>query len=266
MRILFVGDVVGSPGRRILKSALPRLRRELRPDLVVVNGENAAGGSGLTPATADEIFRAGTDVITSGNHIWDRSEIQSYLDRNERLLRPANYPDPAPGGGVCVLEAHDGTPCAVVNLMGRVFLAALDDPFRAADAILRELDGRANVILVDFHAEATSEKIAFGWYVDGRVGAVVGTHTHVPTADERVLPRGTAYITDVGMTGPYDSVIGVDKTSVLERFLSQRPPRFTPASGDVRLASVVIDVSPRSGLAESIRRLEVREGGAAETP
>jgi len=262
MRILFVGDVVGSPGRRILKSVLPRLRGELCPDLVVVNGENAAGGNGLTPATADEIFRAGSDVVTSGNHIWDRKEIHPYLDRHERLLRPANYPDPAPGGGVCVLEAHDGTPTAVVNLMGRVFLAALDDPFRAADAILRELRDRARVILVDFHAEATSEKVAFGWHLDGRVAAVVGTHTHVPTADERVLPRGTAFITDVGMTGPYDSVIGVDKSLVLDRFLSQRPARFTPATGDVRLASVVIEVSPRTGLAESIRRLEVREEDA----
>ncbi len=264
MRILFVGDVVGSPGRRILKSVLPRLRKELGPDLVVVNGENAAGGNGLTPSTADEIFRAGADVVTSGNHIWDRSEIHAYLDRHERLLRPANYPDPAPGGGVCVLEALDGTPTAVVNLMGRVFLALLDDPFRAADEILHELRDRARVVVVDFHAEATSEKIAFGWHLDGRVAAVVGTHTHVPTADERVLPGGTAFITDVGMTGPYDSVIGVEKSLVLARFLSQRPARFTPATGDVRLASVVIDVSPRTGLAESIERLEIREEGIAE--
>src|SRR5262245_11295255 len=161
MRILFVGDVVGSPGRRILKSALPRLRGEIAPDLVVVNGENAAGGNGLTPALADEIFHAGADVITSGNHIWDRAEIHPYLDRSERLLRPANYPDPAPGRGVCLVEAHDGTPAAVVNLMGRVFLGALDDPFRAADSILLELKDRARVVLVDFHAEATSEKCAF---------------------------------------------------------------------------------------------------------
>ncbi len=264
MRILFVGDVVGVPGRRILKSSLPRLRAEVRPDLVVVNGENAAGGSGLTPQTADDLFRAGSDVVTSGNHIWDRKEIHAYFDHHERLLRPANYPDPAPGGGVCLLSVEDGTPVAVVNLMGRVFMGALDDPFRAADEILREIGDRARIVVVDFHAEATSEKMAFAWHLDGRVSAVVGTHTHVPTADERVLPGGTAFITDVGMTGPYDSVIGVEKSMVLERFLSQRPVRFVPATGDVRLAAVLIEVSPQTGLAQSIRRIEVREDAVPE--
>ncbi len=265
MRILFVGDVVGSPGRRILKSALPRLVTEHRPDLVIVNGENSAAGNGLTPETADEIFRCGCDVVTSGNHVWDRREILPYLERNERLLRPANYPEGSPGGGVCLLEGRDGTPCAVINLMGRVFLSTLDDPFRAADDILREIGDRARVVIVDFHAEATSEKVAFGWHLDGRVTAVLGTHTHVATADERVLPGGTAVITDVGMTGPYDSVIGVEKSQVLERFLTHRPVRFTPATGDARLAGVLIEASPATGRAEWIRRIEVREtpaGGA----
>lgn len=266
MRILFIGDVVGVPGRRILKASLPQLRRDHQPDLVVANGENSAGGNGLTPVTADEIFRAGCDVVTSGNHIWDRKEIFPYLDSHDRLIRPANYPDPAPGSGVCLVRAADGTPTAVVNLMGRVFMGALDDPFRAADGILRELRGRASVVVVDFHAEATSEKMAFGWYVDGRVCAVIGTHTHIPTADERVLPGGTAYISDVGMTGPYDSVIGVDKSKVLERFLSQRPVRFTPASGDVRLAAVLIEASPLDGRAVSIRRIEIREEDTGAHP
>lgn len=264
MRILFVGDVVGMPGRRILKAALPRLRGKHEPDLVVANGENAAGGNGLTPLTAEELFRAGCDVITSGNHIWDRKEIFPYLDAHEKLLRPANYPDPAPGGGVCLVQARDGSTAAVVNLMGRVFMSLVDDPFRAADEILHEIGARAKVIVVDFHAEATSEKIAFGWHLDGRVSAVVGTHTHVATADERVLPGGTAYISDVGMTGPYDSVIGMDKSRVMERFLSQRPVRFTPASGDVRLAAVLVETSPGSGRAESIQRIEIREDGIEE--
>lgn len=266
MRILFVGDVVGVPGRRVFKAALPRLRDELQPDLVVVNGENVAGGSGLTPPTVDELFRGGADVITSGNHAWDRKEIVPLLERNERILRPANYPDPAPGGGVCLAQARDGSTVAVINLMGRVFLPALDDPFRTADAILREIGDRARVVLVDFHAEATSEKVAFGWYLDGRVTAVVGTHTHVPTADARVLPGGTAYVTDVGMTGPYDSVIGVDKQQVIERFLTQRPIRFSPATGDARLAAVLIEASPVTGRAESIRRIEVREDAVEELP
>lgn len=260
MRILFVGDVVAAAGRRVLKHGLRALRTNLAPDLIVVNGENAARGNGLTPSCCDEIFRAGADVITSGNHIWDRSEILPLMEREPRLLRPANYPDPAPGTGVHVVQHRAAGPVAVVNLMGRLFMANVDDPFRVADEILTELRGRANLILVDFHAEATSEKIAFGWHLDGRVSAVVGTHTHIATADERVLPGGTAYITDVGMTGPYDSVIGVDKGAVLERFRTQRPVRFHPAEDDARLAAVVIDADPHSGRANSIERVEWREG------
>ena len=258
MRILFVGDVVGRPGRRILKPAIAQLRAEHAPDLIVVNGENASRGAGLTRQAFDEIVRAGADVITTGNHVWDRKEIFGFIDDHPRLLRPANYPEPVPGNGVCILQAADGTPTAVVNILGRLFVGDYDDPFRTIDRILDELDGRVEVVLVDFHAEATSEKIAFGWHVDGRVSAVLGTHTHVPTADERVLPGGTAYITDVGMTGPHDSVIGVDKQAALERFLTQRPVRFFPASDDVRLSGVVLEVSPADGRAESIRRVEVR--------
>jgi 2',3'-cyclic-nucleotide 2'-phosphodiesterase len=264
LRILFVGDVVGLPGRRVLRSGLAALRPKLLPDLVIVNGENSAGGNGLTPATTEEMFRAGCDVVTTGNHVWDRKEIVPYFASHERLLRPANYPAGAPGRGFVIVPARDGTPVLVANLMGRVFMPAVDDPFRCADALLLESGSRAPVKIVDFHAEATSEKIAFSWYVDGKVSAVVGTHTHVPTADERVLPRGAACITDVGMTGPHDSVIGVEKTEVLERFLTQRPVRFSTARDDARLQAVLIEVSPSDGRAASIRRIEFREGDRDE--
>jgi metallophosphoesterase (TIGR00282 family) len=258
MELLFVGDVVGQAGRRWLKRGLRELSAERRPDLIVVNGENSAGGHGITPATARELFRAGADVITSGNHIWDRREVLPLLESEPRLLRPANYPDPAPGAGVHLFNHPEVGPVAIVNLMGRLFMQHVDDPFRAIDDILDELNGRARLILVDFHAEATSEKVAFGWHVDGRVTAVVGTHTHVPTADERVLPGGTAYISDVGMTGPYDSVIGVDKAAVLERFRTQRPVRFSPAERDGRLCAVLIEADQNTGRAASIRRIEWR--------
>ena len=258
MRILFVGDVVARAGRRVLKDGLRAIRETHAPDLIIVNGENAARGHGLTPQCSDEIFRAGADVITSGNHVWDRREVLALLEREPRVLRPANYPDPAPGSGVHLVEHPAAGRVAVVNLMGRLFMPDVDDPFRVADEILDELRGRARLVLVDFHAEATSEKIAFGWHLDGRVTAVVGTHTHIPTADECVLPGGTAYITDVGMTGPYDSVIGVDKTAVLERFRTQRPVRFSPAEGDVRLCAVVIDADPETGRANAIERIDWR--------
>lgn len=266
MRILFVGDVVGLPGRRVLRSGLAALRAEHRPDLVVANGENGAGGNGLTPATADEIFRAGCDVVTTGNHIWDRREIIPYLAENERLLRPANYPAGAPGRGHCVVSAGDGTPVAVINLMGRVYMPAVDDPFRSADVALDAIRKHTRVALIDLHAEATSEKVAFACYVDGRASCVVGTHTHVPTADERVLPGGTAFICDVGMTGPHDSVIGVDTREALERFLTQRPVRFSTARGDARLQAVLLEIAPSDGRALSIRRLEFREGDREGKP
>ena len=258
MRILFVGDVVGAPGRRILQARLRRLVRELDADLTVVNGENAAGGAGLTGPTAAEIFDAGAEVITTGNHVWDKKEVGALLAKDPRVLRPDNYPGPAPGSGVFVAGGRKG-PVAVVNLMGRVFMPAVDDPFRAADRILAGLGGAARAVIIDFHAEATSEKAAFAWYLDGRVSAVLGTHTHVPTADARVLPGGTAFMADVGMTGPYDSVIGVRKEQAIERFRTQRPIAYDTADGDVRLAAVRVDVDDASGRATAIERIELSE-------
>jgi len=265
LRLLFVGDVVGAPGRRILAARLRDLRRARGAHVVIVNGENAAGGAGLTPATAAEIFTAGADVVTTGNHVWDKRDVASLLERDPRVLRPANYPDGAPGRGMIVLDV-EGVRVAVINLMGRVFMPLVDDPFRGADRLLAELAGTTPVVLVDFHAEATSEKIAFAWHLDGRVSAVVGTHTHVTTSDARVLPGGTAAITDVGMTGPHDSVIGVRKEQALARFLTQRPMAYETADGDVRLSAVVITVEAHTGRAVAIESLEVREhdGGAAQ--
>jgi 2',3'-cyclic-nucleotide 2'-phosphodiesterase len=261
VRLLFVGDVVGAPGRRILAARLKSLRRDRGAHAVIVNGENAAGGAGLTTPTAAEIFSAGADVITTGNHVWDKRDVGALLERDPRVLRPANYPDGAPGRGMIVLDL-EGVRVAVINLMGRVFMPLVDDPFRAADRLLAELAGSAPVVLVDFHAEATSEKIAFAWHLDGRVSAVLGTHTHVTTADARVLPGGTAAISDVGMTGPHDSVIGVRKEQALERFRTQRPVAYETADGDVRLAAVVVTVDPRSGRAVGIESLELRERDA----
>ena len=258
MRILFVADVVGAPGRRIVRQRLKGLKSDIGVDLTIVNGENAAGGAGLTTATAEELFAAGADVITTGNHVWDKREIVGLLMREPRLLRPANYPEGSPGAGVVVVPVG-GIPVAVINLMGRVFMPLLDDPFRAADRILDDLRGSARVVVVDFHAEATSEKMAFAWSLDGRATAVLGTHTHVATADERILPGGTAFITDVGMTGPFDSVIGVKKEQAIERLRTSRSIPYETADGDVRLAAVRVDVDPASGRAIAIARIELRE-------
>ena len=264
MRILFVGDVVGAPGRRILRQRLKGLKIDLGADLTIVNGENAAGGAGLTTATAEELFAAGADVITTGNHVWDKRDIVGLLLREPRLLRPANYPEGSPGSGVVVVPVA-GTPVAVLNLMGRVFMPLLDDPFRTADRILDEIRGVAPVVIVDFHAEATSEKMAFAWSFDGRVSAVLGTHTHVATADARVLPGGTAFITDAGMTGPFDSVIGVKKEQAIERFRTSRSIPYETAEGDVRLSAVRVDVDPVSGRAQAIERLELLESDGGGT-
>ena len=261
MRILFISDIFGRPGRNIVKDRLPGLVREHAVDLIIANGENAAAGFGITPPLAEDLFELGIDVLTTGNHVWDKREIVEYFqiaDGNHsparRLLRPANYPSGMPGWGL--YEGRKGdVPYAVINLQGRVFMAANDDPFRVADQLLKEIT--AKVVLVDIHAEATSEKISLGWYLDGRVTLVVGTHTHVPTADERVLPGGTAYITDVGMTGPYDSVIGVKKELVMGKFLNNMPTRFEAATGDVRLCAVVVDCDEASGRARTIERLMV---------
>jgi 2',3'-cyclic-nucleotide 2'-phosphodiesterase len=260
MHILFIGDIFGRPGRTIIKERLPLLVKEHAIDLVIANGENAAAGFGITPPIAEELFEVGIDVLTSGNHIWDKREIINYFEAADgnpysaarRLLRPANYPPGMPGWGI-YQGVKGETPYAVLNLQGRVFMAANDDPFRVVDQLLSQVT--AKVVLVDMHAEATSEKISMGWFLDGRVTAVVGTHTHVPTADERVLPGGTAYITDVGMTGPYDSVIGVKKELILDRFLTNMPIRFEAATGDVRLNAIVVDCNEESGQARGIDRL-----------
>jgi len=260
MRILFIGDIFGRPGRTIVKERLSGLVKEHSIDLVIANGENSAAGFGITAPLAEELFEIGIDVLTTGNHIWDKREIIDYFEAADgnphsparRLLRPANYPPGMPGWGLYQGKKQEIS-YAVLNLQGRVFMAANDDPFRIADQFLKDV--KAQVVVVDIHAEATSEKMAMGWYLDGRATLVVGTHTHVPTADERVLPGGTAYITDVGMTGPYDSVIGVKKELILERFRTNMPNRFEAASGDVRLCAVVVDCDESTGKAREIKRL-----------
>jgi len=254
MKILMVGDVFGEPGRAAVKKLLPKLRQQHAIDLCVVNVENAASGFGVTPQIAREVLDQGADVMTSGNHIWDRKEIVEFIAKENLLLRPANFPAGTPGVGHVTVKAGPHR-VAVVNLMGRVFMTAIDCPFRKADEILGEVTKETRVVLVDMHAEATSESVAMGWYLDGRVSAVVGTHRHVQTADERVLPGGTAYITDLGMTGPIDSVIGVDKDLILQRFLTQMPVRFEPAKGPAALHGVVITIDPETGRASDIVRI-----------
>ena len=255
---------MGAPGRRIVRARLAGLKKDLGADLTIVNGENAAGGAGLTTATAEELFAAGAEIITTGNHVWDKREVLGLLERDPRVLRPDNYPAGSPGRGVFVVE-RAGVKVAVVNLMGRVFMPLTDDPFAASDRLLAELPDEVRVVIVDFHAEATSEKSAFAWSLDGRVSAVLGTHTHVATADARILPGGTAFITDVGMTGPFDSVIGVKKEQAIERFRTSRSIPYETADGDVRLAGVIVDVDPDSGRAKVIQRVDVLDGetGAA---
>jgi len=259
-RILFIGDIFGQPGRRAVKEALPRLVEEYSPSLILANGENAAAGFGITPPLVEELLGAGIAVLTSGNHIWDKKEILPYLadHADGRLLRPANYPSgpgQAPGHGLYLGRTRAGIGYAVMNLQGRVFMPCIDCPFRTVDALLAEIPADVKVRILDMHVEATSEKIAMGWYLDGRVTAVLGTHTHVPTADETVLPGGTAYITDLGMTGPYDSVIGLDKESIIQKFRNQLPARFEVAKGDVRLSAVLIEADVETGRASSIQRI-----------
>ena len=254
---MVVGDIIGKPGRLAVNRLVPALRRELQLDHVVANGENVAGGMGLTPSLAEELLAHGIDVITSGNHIWDKREIYHYLDSERPVLRPLNYPDQAPGRGWLVQRLPGGGEVAVINTMGRVYMNQLGSPFEAIDALL---DGAAEplppVRIVDFHCEITSEKNAMGWYLDGRVSAVVGTHTHVPTADARLLPRGTAYISDVGMTGPRDSIIGMSVETVLPRFLTHMPTRFAVANGTVNFNAVVIDIDVATGHALRIEQLQ----------
>jgi len=255
LKILFIGDVVGKAGRILLQKSLGRLIDRHEVDLTVVNGENAAGGFGLTVDVAQDLYSYGADVITSGNHIWDKREIYPYLDRQEKLLRPANYPPNLPGRGYGVFATPADIKVAVINLEGRIFMNPLDCPFRLADDILEEIKGQARIVLVDFHAEATSEKAALANYLDGRVSAVVGTHTHVQTADERVLPGGTGFLTDAGMTGSQDAVIGIRKELAMEKFLTQLPVRFEVAKKDPVLCGVLFDVCEDTGKARSVQRI-----------
>jgi metallophosphoesterase (TIGR00282 family) len=259
MKIIIIGDVVGKPGRGILCRSLGSLREEHEAEFIVVNVENAAAGAGITAQIGEEILAAGADVMTSGNHIYDKREGVAYIEQEKRLLRPANYAPDAPGRGVWIGSTASGTPVAVINVQGRVFMPATDCPFRTADKILSEIKGRASVVIVDHHAEATSEKQAMGRYLDGRVSVVVGTHTHVQTADEQILPGGTAYITDLGMTGPHDGIIGVEAERVLNRFLRGMPTRLEPATGDARLNGVVVEIDERTGKAIRIDRIQIKE-------
>jgi metallophosphoesterase (TIGR00282 family) len=259
MRILMVGDVVGKPGRQAALERVPQLRTHYHVDFVIVNGENAAAGIGITAEIAHTLFeQGGVNVITLGNHAWGKREIYPYLDEEPRLLRPANYPPGAPGSGYGLFSSAFG-PVGVVSLQGRTFMEPVDDPFRAIDTILEAIHLKTRIVCIDFHAEATSEKQAFGWYVDGRASAVIGTHTHVQTADERILPGGTAYLTDVGMTGPRDSVIGMRRDIVIPRFTSGLPARFEVAEGEAQCCAVLIDIDPESGRATAIQRLQVPE-------
>jgi metallophosphoesterase (TIGR00282 family) len=255
IRLLFIGDVVGRPGRELVRRGLNALVENHRVDFVIANGENAAAGFGITRDIGDELLGWGIDVMTSGNHIWDKKEAIDYIGAEARLLRPANYPSGVPGRGSYVAHTADGRAVGVLNIMGRVFMVSIDDPFAVALEQIKALQSRTRVIFVDFHAEATSEKIAMGWHLDGKVTAVIGTHTHVQTADDRILPKGTAYLTDVGMTGPHDSVIGVDTEAVVGRFLTGMPARFEVASGNPRLNAVLVDADEATGRATRIERL-----------
>ncbi|MDK2971583.1 MAG: 2,3-cyclic-nucleotide 2-phosphodiesterase [Candidatus Sumerlaeota bacterium] len=256
MNILFIGDIFGRPGRDAVRKALPELRRELAPDMIIANCENSAGGKGVTPRIAEELFGRGIDVLTGGNHSFYQRDTNGLFDQETRLLRPENFPPGTPGRGIGIYDSSAGFPVAVLNLCGRAFMDHYADPFRTIDRLIDEARRETPIIFVDFHAETTSEKVAMGWYVDGRVTAMVGTHTHIPTADERVLPGGTAHITDTGMTGPYDSVIGADKDAVLGALLTLRPHRFGVAEPrDVRLCGVLVEVDQLTGRALRIERV-----------
>lgn len=257
MKVLFVGDIVGKPGRKALLEGLPALINKLKIDFVIVNVENAAGGFGITKSICEEIFAFGADVLTSGNHIWDKKEAITYIPQEKRLLRPANYPKDVPGSGSIVVTSSTGERVAVLNISGRVFMNNLDCPFEAAKKEISVLKKETNIIIVDFHAEATSEKSAIGWFLDGEVSAVLGTHTHVQTADEKILPKGTAFITDVGMTGPVNSIIGVKKEQIIGKFLSQIPCRFETAKGEAVLSCVILEINLKTGMSTSIQRLQL---------
>ncbi|MCX5702743.1 MAG: TIGR00282 family metallophosphoesterase [Candidatus Omnitrophica bacterium] len=256
MNILFIGDIVGSPGREAIKELLPGLKKEFKLNFVIANAENAAGGSGITPKVARELFDAGIDVLTSGDHVWKKREIFEIIDEEKRILRPVNFPQGVPGRGAEVFTAEDGLKVGVVCVQGRVFMEALECPFKSSRQAIEVLSKDTKIIIVDIHAEATSEKVALGWYLEDKVSAVLGTHTHIQTADEKILPQGCAYITDVGMTGPMDSVIGRRVEDVLERFITCVPTRFEVAEGNIQLQGAVLDIDELTGKARSIKRIQ----------
>jgi 2',3'-cyclic-nucleotide 2'-phosphodiesterase len=261
VKVLLIGDIIGDPGRRVIAHRLAEVKAAHRIDLVIGNAENAAGGFGITPRIADELFAMGIDVLTTGNHVWDKKEALDYLAKERRILRPANYPEQTPGLGRYVAELDGGLKIGVLQLMGRIYMPMTDCPFQAAQRELEWLRATTRVVIVDMHGEATSEKRAMGWYLDGQVTAVLGTHTHVQTADEEILPNGTAYLTDVGMTGPLVSVIGVTPSLAIRKFLTQMPTRFETADGPAILQGAVVTLDPASGLATAIERVQVRETG-----
>jgi metallophosphoesterase (TIGR00282 family) len=258
MKILFIGDIVGSPGRMAVRELLPALISKKKIDFVIANCENVAAGFGVTQKVVEELFGYKIDVLTSGNHIWNKREVLDFIGDYEKLLRPANYPSSAPGSGMVLVPAKTGEYIGILNLAGRVFMHPSDCPFVTAKNKIAELREKTKIIIVDMHAEATSEKRAMGWYLDGEVSAVVGTHTHVQTADEEILPQGTAYISDAGMTGPFDSVIGINKEVIIERFLTQMPNKFDLAKDDIRMQGVIVDIDSESGKANSINRISVK--------
>jgi metallophosphoesterase (TIGR00282 family) len=257
VNLLFVGDIFGKVGRDLVQRALPRLVDRHELDLVIANAENSAGGFGVTRDIGEQLLKAGVDVMTSGNHVWDKKEAMDYIALEPRLLRPANYPVGVPGCGSLIAHTAHGHEVGVVNVMGRVFMTAIDDPFRIAEREIAKIRERTPIVFVDFHAEATSEKIAMGWFLDGKASAVVGTHTHVQTADEQILPQGTAYLTDVGMTGPHDGVIGVERDPVISRFMTGLPARFEAASGNPKLHAVVIEIDDETGRARGMTRISL---------
>lgn len=261
MNILFIGDIVGSPGRQSVKELLPGLKKEFNLDFVIANAENAAGGSGITAKVAEELFESGIDVLTSGDHIWKKREIFDFINLEPRILRPLNFPAETPGAGWGVFKTNKDSKIGVISVLGRVFMEALECPFKTTKKAIEAISKETNIIIVDIHAEATSEKVALGWYLAGQVSAILGTHTHIQTADERILPPGTAYITDVGMTGPYDSVIGRRIEDVLERFITSVPTRFEVAADNVQLHGVVVDIDEKTGRARSIVRIQRKVSG-----
>ncbi len=258
MRVLHIGDIVGESGRKAVARILPSIKKHHSPDLIIANGENLAGGFGITEKTLKEVLESGVDVITSGNHIWDKKEVLKIITQEPRLIRPANYPPGVPGSSYFLFDTAGGAKCLVFNLLGRIFMEPLDCPFRTADKIIEEFKERVNIFILDFHAEATSEKLAIAWYLHGRVSAVIGTHTHVQTSDERILPLGTAYITDAGMTGSISSVIGMRKEEAIQRFLTFIPHKFEVAKDDIELQGVIFDVDEKTGKSLHIERIRYK--------